>query len=114
MANKRLRSFAWQAFQHVGSSVAVLAEIPLRSPQKLFIFIIKKFIFWVKVSKKIITVYNTSLHVVHTDAGVCEYEVQSNLFAAAKVIVVVNTCCHAQSILWRRRDLCEGGTGQDA
>ena len=33
------------------SSVAVLAYIPLRSPQKLFIFIIKKIIFWVKVSK---------------------------------------------------------------
>ena len=30
--------------QHTGtnSSVAVLAEIPLRSPQKIFIFIIKK------------------------------------------------------------------------
>ena len=32
-------------------SVAVLAEIPLRSPQKIFIFIIKKIICWVKVSK---------------------------------------------------------------
>ena len=33
------------------SNVAVLAEIPLRSPQKLFICIIKKYICWVKVSK---------------------------------------------------------------
>ena len=33
------------------SSVAVLAEILLRSPQKIFIFIIKKNIFLVKVSK---------------------------------------------------------------
>ena len=32
-------------------SVAVLAEIPLRSPQTIFIFIIKKIICWVKVSK---------------------------------------------------------------
>ena len=36
------------------SSVAVLAEIPLRSPQKLFIFIIKKIICWFEVSKNII------------------------------------------------------------
>ena len=35
----------------VYTSVAVLAEIPLRSPQKLFIFIIKIYIFWLKVSK---------------------------------------------------------------
>ena len=32
-------------------SVAVLAEIPLRSPRKLFIFIIKKIIYRIKVSK---------------------------------------------------------------
>ena len=32
-------------------SVAVLAVIPLRSPQKLFISIIKEIICWVKVSK---------------------------------------------------------------
>ena len=37
--------------QVVLGSVAVLAEIPLRSPQKLFIFIIKKIICWVNVSK---------------------------------------------------------------
>ena len=36
----------------VGSGVAVLAEIPLRSPRKLFVFIIKKIICWVKESKK--------------------------------------------------------------
>ena len=35
----------------VGISVAAWAEIPLRSPRKLFIFIIKKIIYWVKVSK---------------------------------------------------------------
>ena len=35
----------------VSVSVAVLAGIPLRSLQKIFIFIIKKNIFWVKVSK---------------------------------------------------------------
>ena len=32
-------------------SVAVLAEKPLSSPQKIFIFIIKKNICWLKVSK---------------------------------------------------------------
>ena len=36
--------------QCVSGSVAVLAEIPLRSPQKIFIFIIKKKC-WLKVSK---------------------------------------------------------------
>ena len=34
------------------TSVAVLAEISLRSPRKLFIFIIKKIIYRIKVSKK--------------------------------------------------------------
>ena len=34
------------------TSVAVLAEIPLKSPRKLFIFIIKKYIYRIKVSKK--------------------------------------------------------------
>ena len=37
--------------KHLNSSVAVSAEIPLRSPQKIFLFIIKKIIFWFKVSK---------------------------------------------------------------
>ena len=40
--------------QHIAyrsSSVTVLAEIPVSSPQKLFIFTIKKIICWVKVSK---------------------------------------------------------------
>ena len=36
----------------VRSSVAVLAEISLRSPRKLFIFIPKKIIYSIKVSKK--------------------------------------------------------------
>ena len=36
----------------VGGSVAVLAEILLRSPRKLFIFIIKKYNYRIKVSKK--------------------------------------------------------------
>ena len=35
-------------------SVAVLAEISLRSPRKLFVFIIKKIIYRIKVSKNII------------------------------------------------------------
>ena len=35
----------------VVGSVAVLAEIPLRSPKKIFIFIIKKIICWLKESK---------------------------------------------------------------
>ena len=35
----------------VKGSVAVLAETPLRSPQKIFILIIKKNICWVKVSE---------------------------------------------------------------
>ena len=34
------------------TSVAVLGEISLRSPRKLFIFIIRKFFFMIKVSKK--------------------------------------------------------------
>ena len=38
-------------FVHSRTSVAVLAEIPLRSPRKLFIFIIKKYIYRIKVSK---------------------------------------------------------------
>ena len=37
--------------RRVPNSVAVLAEISLRSPHKLFIFIIKNIICWVKVSK---------------------------------------------------------------
>ena len=36
----------------LAASVAVLAEISLRSPRKLFIFIIKKIIYRIKVSKK--------------------------------------------------------------
>ena len=36
------------------SSASFLAEIPLRSPRKLFIFIIYKYIYRIKVSKKII------------------------------------------------------------
>ena len=35
----------------VESSVAVLAEITLRSPQKIFILIIKKYIYRIKVKK---------------------------------------------------------------
>ena len=41
----------WCVCQYNVASVAVLAEILLRSPQKLFIFIIKKNVCWVKVSK---------------------------------------------------------------
>ena len=39
-------------YRCVSGSVVVLAEISLRSPRKLFIFIIKKYIYWIKVSKK--------------------------------------------------------------
>ena len=39
------------------TSVAVLAEIPLRSPQKIFVFIIKKYICWVKESKNKIILF---------------------------------------------------------
>ena len=53
------------------SSVAVLAEISLISPQKLFIFIIKKRIYRIKVSKKTIisfwrkfTGYKHSVHLL--------------------------------------------------
>ena len=35
-------------------SVAVLAETPFRPPRKLFIFIVKKHIYRIKVSKKIV------------------------------------------------------------
>ena len=41
-----------QESTHTSNSVAVLAEIPLRSPRKMFIFIIKKIIYRVKVSIK--------------------------------------------------------------
>ena len=34
------------------TSAAVLAEISLKSPRKIFVFIIKKFIYRIKVSKK--------------------------------------------------------------
>ena len=40
------RSVSW-----VQSSVAVLAEISLKSPRKLFIFVIKKHIYRIKISK---------------------------------------------------------------
>ena len=46
--------FRVQAINQVSSSVAVLAEILLRSPRKIIIFIIKKEVYWVKVSKKYI------------------------------------------------------------
>ena len=39
---------------HKKTSVAVLAEIQLRSPQKVFIFIIKKCIYRIKVSNKLL------------------------------------------------------------
>ena len=38
--------------RHHTSSVAVLAEISLRSPRKIFVYIIKKYIDRIKVSKK--------------------------------------------------------------
>ena len=43
------------------SSVAVLAEISLSSPRKLFIFTIKKYFYWIKVSKKKRILKKTSL-----------------------------------------------------
>ena len=42
----------WGDLTEVTASVAVLAEISLRSPSKLFIFIIKKIVYWIKVSRK--------------------------------------------------------------
>ena len=36
----------------LGISVAVLAETSLKSPRKLFIVIIKKCFYWIKVSEK--------------------------------------------------------------
>ena len=47
----------------VCGSVAVLAEILLRSPQKIFMFIIKKIICWVKVSKNETIKFWKKLHV---------------------------------------------------
>ena len=47
------------------ASVAVLAEISLRSPRKLFILIIKKYIYRSKVSKK----NEFNLEKLFTDAG---------------------------------------------
>ena len=46
----------------IAFSVAVLAEIPLRSPKKFVIFIIKKKNCWVKVSKNKITLFWKQLH----------------------------------------------------
>ena len=43
---------ACDATMVVMTSVAVLAEISLRSPRKLFIFIIKHIMYRIKVSKK--------------------------------------------------------------
>ena len=52
-------------------SVAVLAEISLRSPRKLFIFIINKYICRIKVSKNksdlILKINFTDLVVSHTE-----------------------------------------------
>ena len=43
------------------TSVAVLAVIPLRSPRRLFIFIIKRYIYRIKVFEKKIILKKTSL-----------------------------------------------------
>ena len=43
----------WEcATSQVHTSASVLAETSVRSPRKLFIFIINKHIFWIKVSKE--------------------------------------------------------------
>ena len=44
------------------ASVAVLAEILLKSPQKILIFIIKKIICWLTVSKNKIFKFWKNLH----------------------------------------------------
>ena len=46
----------------VRTSVAVLAEIPLRSPQKKNYFIIKKYIYRIKVSKNKIVLFSKKHH----------------------------------------------------
>ena len=39
------------------TSVAVLAEISLRSPRKISIFTIKKYILWIEVSRKTLELF---------------------------------------------------------
>ena len=39
--------------RHVIISASFLAEISIRSPRKIFIFIIYKNVFWIKVSRKV-------------------------------------------------------------
>ena len=42
----------WQRRTEVCASVSFLAETSVRSPQKVFVFIIYKNVFWVGISKK--------------------------------------------------------------
>ena len=52
-------------------SSAVLAEISLRSPRKLFIFIIKKYIYRIKVSKNKLIKFWKKLHCTSPEDMVC-------------------------------------------
>ena len=57
------RGWTSQPWRNTGSSVAVLAELPLRSPQKIFLFTIEKYIDGIKIyPKKTILIFKkTSL-----------------------------------------------------
>ena len=55
------------------TSVAVLAEISLRSPRKLFIFIIKKYIYRIEVSKNQFILFWKKLHWMQHPSNKCGY-----------------------------------------
>ena len=55
-------NFSFPGRVRVMLSDAVLAEISLRSPRKIFIFIIKKYIYRIKVSKKNCINFDKKLH----------------------------------------------------
>ena len=62
---------------HAPDSVAVLAEIPLRSPRKICIFTIKKYIYRIEVSgkKNVLILKKTSLA---PEQGACNLLFQIN------------------------------------
>ena len=60
---------------HVSGSVAVLAEISLRSPRKIFILTIKSYIYRIKVSKNRLIKFGKKLHWY---PGMCEQKCMSN------------------------------------
>ena len=88
---------------HISSSVAVLAEISLSSPRKLFIFIIKKYISRIKVSKNmIIWFWKTSslvssncnfLQIIQRSQSKHWFCFQKQIKHADTVQMLVGVCC---------------------